>query len=123
MSTEVDRRTFLKAAPRRLLDGVRVLLSDLKGLASSGSTDQQRPAARRMAILDVSRCLAWGTGACQLCYLQCPLRDRGIVLEGGKPTIVASVCDGCGMCVEVCHTVNDLAAIQLVDITTRRVTT
>ena len=111
----VDRRTFLKAAPRHVLDGVRVLLTDLKGLASSVPALQDRPATRRIAILDVSRCLAWGAGSCQLCYLQCPLRDRAIILEGDKPTIVSSVCDGCGICAEVCRSVNDLGAIRLVD--------
>ena len=123
MSTDFDRRTFLKTAPRHLLDGVRVLLTDLKGLASSGSTDQERPAARRMAILDVSRCLAWSGTDCRMCYLRCPKRDEAMLLEAAKPTIVTSVCDGCGVCIDVCRTVNDLEAIQLVDVTTSRVTT
>lgn len=92
-------------------------MTDLRRFASSHPTGLEQPATRRIAMLDVSRCLAWGIGSCQLCYLQCPQRDRAMVLEGGgKPTVVASACDGCGVCVNVCRTVNDLGAIRIVSI-------
>ncbi|MBI1992045.1 MAG: hypothetical protein HYS71_02230 [Candidatus Omnitrophica bacterium] len=69
---------------------------------------------RRVAAIDGLRCLSGEAGECQLCYLRCPLRDGAMVLDGGRPTIVASACDGCGVCVAACRTVNDLGAIQLV---------
>lgn len=39
-----------------------------------------------------------------------------MVLEGGRPTIVVSACDGCGVCVDVCRTVNDQGAIALANL-------
>jgi ferredoxin len=41
------------------------------------------------------------------------------VLSDGRPTIVASACDGCGLCVDACRMVNDLATIRLVSATPR----
>ena len=115
-SGEINRRTFLTSAPRHLLEGLRVLMTDLRGLSSSVSGGWERTLPRRVAMLDVSRCLAWGGGSCQVCYLQCPLRDRAMVLEEGKPTVVASACDGCGICVEACCAVNDLGAMTRVSV-------
>lgn len=91
-------------------------MTDLRRFTSPHPTGLEQPATRRIAMLDVSRCLAWGVGSCQLCYLQCPLRDEAMTLDGGKPTVVASACDGCGACVKVCRTVNDLGAIRIVSI-------
>lgn len=101
----LTRRTFLKSAPRHLLDGVRGFYTEVTARGSK----------QRVAILDVSRCLAWGEGECQLCYLRCPLRDKAMLFDAGKPTIVASACDGCGICADVCRTANDLQAIQLAE--------
>ena len=105
-SEEVDRRTFLFSSPRRLLKDLRTVWGDV-----TTPTGNQR-----IAVLDISRCLAWGDGDCQLCYLRCPLRDHAIVLNSGRPVIAASACDGCGVCVDVCRSVNDLGAIQLVEV-------
>jgi ferredoxin-type protein NapG len=87
----------------------RYLIKEVKALEQKG---HRRP----IAILDVSRCLAWETESCQICYLQCPKRDEAMVLHGSRPTVVASVCDGCGVCVEACRTVNTLGAIHLAEI-------
>ena len=116
----MDRRAFLASAPTRLFRGVQALLTPV--VVPTALTPAN--AAQRVAILDVSRCLAWGeglpaapaaqAGSCQLCYLRCPLRDRAMVLEAGRPVIVTSACDGCGVCVDVCRTVNDLGAMQMV---------
>lgn len=70
-------------------------------------------AKRRTAAIDVSRCLAWGGAGCQLCYLACHLRDKAIEMRDQKPVVAALFCDGCGMCVTACGTVNDLPAIRL----------
>lgn len=95
----VDRREFLQSAPKRFLAGWRCLLQ--------GSSE-------RLAVIDIARCTAWGVGTCQSCYLQCPLRDEAMILCEGKPLVVASACDGCGLCVEACRTANDLEAVWLV---------
>ena len=106
----MDRRAFLASAPKRLFRGVQALMTPVIAPPALTPVD----ATKRVAILDVSRCLAWGEGTCQFCYLHCPLRDRAMVLDGDKPVVVTSACDGCGVCVDVCRTVNDLGAILVV---------
>ena len=110
----VNRRTFLKLAPRQLLNSVRGLFTEIRAEGLDLLTHAKTETGRRVAILNVSCCLAWGSGECQLCYLQCPLRDEAVVLNEGRPTIVSSSCNGCGVCVDVCRSVNDLSSIQLV---------
>ena len=112
-SDAVNRREFLGLAPRHLLGGIRAALNQTMALALM-SVAEHPSTAQQIAVIDLANCLAWGGSACQTCYLQCPLRDEAMVLDGGKPTIVAQSCDGCGVCVEVCRTVNDLGAIRLV---------
>ncbi len=123
MSTTIDRRTFLTTAPRQFLSGVKALMHDVAAFAWSVADGQERAVRQRVALLDVSRCLAWSGTDCQICYLRCPKRDEAMRYEEGRPAIVTSVCDGCGICIDVCRAVNDLEAIQLVDVTTSRVTT
>lgn len=99
-SAAIDRRTFLRWMPRQVFAGVRELMSDA--------------ASRHIAVIDIPQCLAWGASPCQVCYLRCPLRDEAMVLDDGRPLVMASACDGCGVCVEACRTVNDVGAIRLV---------
>ena len=122
MSAAIDRRTFLTTAPRRLLSGVQALMHDVAALTGSLAHGQEGAGRQRVALLDVSRCLAWSGTDCQACYLKCPKRDEAMMLEGVRPTIVTSVCNGCGICIDVCRAVNDLEAIQLVSVATSRVT-
>jgi len=112
----VDRRTFLKWMPRQVFNGMKELMTDLSSASSTISHEVGAGSGRRVATIDLTRCLAWETSECQLCYLRCPLRDEAMVLDGGKPTIVAQACDGCGVCVEACHAVNDLGAIHIMNI-------
>ncbi len=112
--TGMNRRAFLTSAPRQLWQGVQALMAPVAVPTATAALDDAHTGHRRMAVLDVSLCLAWGAGSCQLCYLRCPLRERAMVIENGRPVVVASACDGCGVCVEVCRTVNDLAAMQIV---------
>jgi len=124
----VDRRTFLKWMPRQACNGMKELMTDISSASSTISHEVGGGSGRRVAAIDLTRCLAWEAslpaspdgsaqaGECQLCYLRCPLRDKAIVLDGGKPTIVAQACDGCGVCVEMCRAVNDLGAIDVVNV-------
>lgn len=108
MNPHVDRRTFVRSIPQYLIGGVRSLMSGDASLLGESQVPE-----RRVAWLEHSRCLAWEGGDCRLCYTQCPLRERAIVLTDGRPAIVPSACDGCGVCVEACRSVNDLGAIHL----------
>jgi Pyruvate/2-oxoacid:ferredoxin oxidoreductase delta subunit len=101
----MDRRTFLRRAPQKLTAGVRGLFSD-----PADSETGRRP----VAVLDVSRCLAWSGVDCQLCHLRCPLREKAILLDSSRPVIVASACDGCGICVKACEAVNQPATIGII---------
>ena len=46
-------------------------------------------------------CLAWQGSFCSTCVERCPI-PGAIVLEAGRPRVVAEHCDGCGTCVRVC---------------------
>lgn len=115
-SGAVDRRAFLRQMPRRLFNSMSALMTDVFSIRSAISHDAGSEQCRRVATIDRLHCLAWEAGECQLCYLRCPLRDEAIVLDGGKPRIVVSACDGCGVCVDACRAVNDLGAIHVVNV-------
>ena len=112
---DVDRRTFLRSAPARLVNDLKALWAEARGFGVRSASDDKDAAPRGIAVVDISRCLAWSAGECQACYLHCPLRGIAMVIADGKPTVVASACDGCGVCVDVCRSVNDLGAIRLVE--------
>lgn len=106
---EISRRGFLKNFPR-------VLLNHIQPFAERGFFKERsnEGSGRYLVRLDLTRCLAWGGVSCQLCYLACPLRDSAVEMHDQKPVIVESCCDGCGMCVTACQTVNDLPALKVV---------
>jgi Pyruvate/2-oxoacid:ferredoxin oxidoreductase delta subunit len=55
-------------------------------------------------------CLAWTRSFCTVCSERCPA-PGAIVLDLGRPRVVASACNGCGVCVQVCPApVNAFAA-------------
>ena len=109
----IDRRTFLKWMPRKIFAGVQELIGEQASRNCHGVHSETSAHSRCVAVITVPQCLAWGASFCQACYLRCPLRDEAIVLDGGKPRIVPLACDGCGVCVEACHAVNDLGAIHI----------
>lgn len=112
-SDGVNRREFLELAPRHLLGGVRAVLNQAMALTAMHVT-KHPSTAQRIAVIDLANCLAWGGSACQTCYLQCPLRDEAMTLDDGRPLVMVSACNGCGVCIEACRAVNDLGAIRLV---------
>ncbi|MCY1022779.1 4Fe-4S dicluster domain-containing protein [Pyxidicoccus sp. MSG2] len=46
-------------------------------------------------------CLAWQGSFCTTCVERCPV-EGAIVVEAGRPRVVAANCDGCGTCVRAC---------------------
>jgi ferredoxin len=46
-------------------------------------------------------CLAWQGSFCTTCVERCPV-EGAILVEAGRPRVVAERCDGCGTCVRVC---------------------
>lgn len=110
----VDRRTFLTQMPRQLVASLKGLMSEVSPRDLLGFSADPPTHRRDVAMIDVSQCLAWDASPCQACYLRCPLRDEAIILDDGRPVVMASACTGCGDCVEACRLVNDLGAIRLV---------
>ena len=106
-----SRKEFLSAWPHRALG---VVQSWLEGRLAYLERDRAEATERRVAVLDITRCLAWGNFSCQLCYLACPRREQAIEFVDTKPVLKASECDGCALCVPACGTVNDLPAIKMV---------
>lgn len=73
-----------------------------------------------VALIDRRRCLDYAgeqSSPCQQCYLQCPLKDEAIILEGPGPVVLAEKCVGCGICENVCHTVNPPSAVRVFPMT------
>lgn len=110
---QVNRREFIRNLPRHLLRKLGAVARE--GIfAFSSNAEETALAQDLVARVEVSRCHAWSGLICQQCYLACPKRDQAIEMQDQKPVIIASVCDGCAMCVSACETVNDLSAIQIV---------
>src|SRR3989338_10062980 len=109
----ISRKEFLSAWPHRALG---VVQSWLDGRLAYLERDTVEAPSKQTAVLDITRCLAWGNFSCQLCYLACPRREEAIELVDTKPVLKASGCDGCALCVPACATVNDLPAIKMVPI-------
>ena len=77
-----------------------------------------------VALIDRRRCLDYTfdymgaqTSPCQQCYSQCPLKDEAITLEGSGPVVQAEKCVGCGICENVCQTVNPPSSVRVFPMT------
>jgi MauM/NapG family ferredoxin protein len=64
------------------------------------------------AILDKTKCQAYGHTFCQQCVIDCPI-PGAITQKDEKPRINRDVCTGCGVCVLSCSTVNIPVAIKV----------
>lgn len=65
------------------------------------------------AYINRSNCMAWGAQFCEHCVRGCPI-PGAIYLEEGKPIVQRDRCVGCGICENVCNTVNQPPAIKVV---------
>lgn len=75
-----------------------------------------------LASIDIENCLSWQGLRCEVCYRECPLKDRAITVEHHPrkiskhamlvPLVHGDACTGCGVCEKACPT--ELAAIRVV---------
>ena len=65
------------------------------------------------AHINESNCMAYGAQFCEQCVRNCPVPDA-IYLEDNKPVVRKEKCVGCGICENVCNTVNQPIAIKVV---------
>ncbi len=92
------------------------LCDDFPCIASCG-TDALLPVAGReqvkmgIAVVSHRDCTA-GQG-CNACVSQCPVNALGMNFEAFRVVVEADRCVGCGICEQVCRTVNDTIAIKV----------
>jgi ferredoxin len=63
--------------------------------------DLAAPSGEKKARVVRGACLAWRRSFCTVCVERCPV-ERAITMDKGRPVIDPSLCDGCGICADVC---------------------
>jgi len=63
------------------------------------------PAGTSVAIIAGRHCLAYRGTLCSTCRERCP-QTGAIIVERGLPKVNAELCDGCGLCQELCPAPN-----------------
>ncbi len=75
------------------------------------------------AYINESNCMAWGVQFCEQCVRNCPI-PGAIYQDENRPIVDREKCVGCGICENVCNTVNQPIAIKVVplqdELTTER---
>jgi ferredoxin-type protein NapG len=75
------------------------------------------------AYINESNCMAWGVQFCEQCVRNCPI-PGAIYQDENRPIVDKEKCVGCGICENVCNTVNQPIAIKVVplqdELTTER---
>ncbi len=66
-------------------------------LATASPTSEKN----MVAVVKGRDCLAYRHLSCSTCHERCPITGAFTVSEG-RPTVVADVCTGCGICYDVC---------------------
>ncbi len=82
------------------------------------SIDQARMG---LANIDIENCLSWQGLRCEICYRECPLKNKAISIANQPrklskhamfvPLVHSDACTGCGICEKACPT--DKAAIRV----------
>lgn len=88
----LSRRGFLSGGFLRFLGA--------EGVQVSGTCSQAANTSFVARILPTA-CVAFRGTLCVTCEERCPV-PGAVVLERGRPRIDSELCDGCGVCVEVC---------------------
>jgi len=57
--------------------------------------------APRVAVIAGRHCLAYQGSFCSTCRERCPI-EGAIVIERGLPRVNADLCNGCGICHDLC---------------------
>ncbi len=65
------------------------------------------------AYINNSNCMAWGAQFCEHCVRNCPV-PGALYLDEGRPIVRRDRCVGCGICENICNTVNQPLAIRVV---------
>jgi ferredoxin-type protein NapG len=74
---------------------------------------EERGAVRMgLAALDEARCTA--DQGCRVCLTKCPVEALGEGYSSPYPIVDQAKCVGCGICEQVCSTVNDKVAIRVI---------
>jgi ferredoxin-type protein NapG len=67
------------------------------------------------AYINESNCMAWGAQFCEHCVRNCPI-PGAIFQDENRPIVDKEKCVGCGICENVCNTVNQPIAIKVVPV-------
>ena len=68
----------------------------------------------RMGVAVVNRADCTADQGCRFCIAKCPVEALSIDFEDPYPVVDKEKCVGCGICEQVCSTVNDRIAIKVV---------
>lgn len=70
-------------------------------LAPAEGTENDAEPQLRVAVVSARHCIALPPGFCRACVERCPL-PGAMSVSNGVPMVNAAVCDGCGLCAEIC---------------------
>lgn len=70
----------------------------------TGALSFDAPTADNIGVAKVIRdaCVAWDWQGCTVCVDECPVEGAIYLDEHGRPHIQDDLCDGCGLCEQVC---------------------
>lgn len=70
----------------------------------AGALSREVPAERDcgVAVVVKDACVAWDWSGCTVCHDKCPVEGAITLDSQNRPIVHADVCDGCGLCENVC---------------------
>lgn len=74
--------------------------------------NRKEEVAMGKASIDEYSCMAYGAQFCEQCVRHCPV-PGAMYQDEGKPVVDREKCVGCGICENVCNTVNQPIAIRI----------
>lgn len=55
-----------------------------------------------VAVVDKASCVAWSWSGCTLCHDRCPVEGAISLDNLGRPVVDEQLCNGCGLCENIC---------------------